>query len=1593
MDASYKFPVFFDCGRLNDEEKKKIENHFQIRRKSGGGESGALTEVGGKVYSIAFKDQQAQQRVLQKPKHVVDVAGVTVELIVRDNPGPAPGDTSPPSDQSANPNLNASTTSPTQLSGIPPKLPPSSEEYELKLDSYLLRYLKESPKVKRELDSQLALLSCTAELQPQEERVLVRRVAQPGAAAEPNDWKSEVNQLFDGFTCHYEMDAHKVKALLQSYSSRQPADEVKVYSDVGMTVVVGEQSQVEAKLRDLESVYVKNKGSRPSDMQTTVRRIGEAKLRLLWKEIESSLGQDFPALKVTQADEGKIALMGSVEEILKAGEVISEKEKLVLERTITDKSLQFLAFLKNVYGGPGMLCEFLGVAKTVEAEIRDTALHFFSFSADNLDESVKMIQNNFNDVTYDIPNYPVLPPALCEALKSKANEINQTQCRANVGFGAGGTVCLSGHSAEVDELSEIVSQFILDQVSVEGKVTLPFPELCPLLTEFLQRQRFDYSGVTFTPVTPSSSPMVLLVGPSIKVTEVRNRLGPLLQSVVLNKVTIDLPGAGRYFSGHSGRNMLLKVAESQKCLIQPEEQPHLSRPMTRLSKYNLQHGLQVIVYQGDITKQNADGIVNAANEDLNHIGGVAAALSKAGGPQVQKESRALVKGHGKIAVGDVVVTTGGDLKCKSLLHAVGPESGIASGRERSLLEKTVSNALKLAELMEFKSIALPCISSGIFAVPIKVCSEAIVTAIKEFGSQDGRSLSKIILIDKREEVVRAMQDACDRLLPGKDLGFKTNVADQEGASGATAETPVQVEIVKGTIENQQADAIVSPMIGHDPVSTRIGNILQTNVGPQLEALFYQEAGGATLPSDIVVVERVPVVKCKAVIFLNLQCWDNKQDGPAIGMLRQGIRKILNACSSRGYSSVAIPVLGTGALLKFPHNVASRILLEEVGAFERKRTSGSPFLIRIVVYPTDRESNKALQSAQASLHLRGFTNDVDPTQASFYRHVSMGKDEVAAMMGAVKLQIIHGDIVAAGTDVIVNTTDFVDYQSGVSQAILAAAGPAVLAELTRVGTPPDFFCTTQPGLLGCKEIVHASFKADSDVIRKNCKKILRLCESKGFSSVAFPAVNTGRGKMSPNVAATAMLDGLASTIRDMNPTSLSVIRIVILQQPVFQGFRSELENRFGRIVQSKLSLRDKARQRLKKIQEKCSRLTTFSSKQDETISSKPESTVLRVISCGPDVANNVKKELELIVQKELIERIVSVHRVSELDAMELEAVQAKVKLTGISVEQKAVDTGGPMGRTGSSKKEYVLKGLKEDVLSVTELITKAVQKVLEEELKDKEEAMLALNIQWAMKDDSGEWQELSLSMNYMLEEAHLQKKVCVDLETPEGKTLKVNMKSQDATDWTTGTTYKLKRTECKDLELPSHWEPMQDEVFKKVELQPNSNEYQNVASDFLKTAMYTIHKIERVQNLYLWNAYSLCRQRILVKNGQAELGEKSLYHGTSAESCSCIERDRFDRSYAGAHATAYGRGVYFAVHAEYSARGFSPPDQSGMKRLYVARVVTGRYTLGNSAMKAPPARGADPTDCFDSLVNNQQQPTMFIVFHDDQAYPEYLITFS
>lgn len=119
---------------------------------------------------------------------------------------------------------------------------------------------------------------------------------------------------------------------------------------------------------------------------------------------------------------------------------------------------------------------------------------------------------------------------------------------------------------------------------------------------------------------------------------------------------------------------------------------------------------------GDITELDTDAIVNAANAQLVLGGGVAGAIRKKGGPQIQAECDKI----GGTFVGGAVITTGGKLKARHVIHAVGPRMG--EGDEDRKLRNATLNSLKVAEENRLKSIAFPAISAGIFGFPIERCA-------------------------------------------------------------------------------------------------------------------------------------------------------------------------------------------------------------------------------------------------------------------------------------------------------------------------------------------------------------------------------------------------------------------------------------------------------------------------------------------------------------------------------------------------------------------------------------------------------------------------------------------------------------------------------------------------------------------------------------------------------------------------------------------------------------------------------------------------------------------------------------------------------
>ena len=132
------------------------------------------------------------------------------------------------------------------------------------------------------------------------------------------------------------------------------------------------------------------------------------------------------------------------------------------------------------------------------------------------------------------------------------------------------------------------------------------------------------------------------------------------------------------------------------------------------------------IVQGDITNLNTDVIVNAANTQLILGGGVAGAIRQKGGATIQEECNEI----GGTFVGGAVITTGGNLKSKHVIHAVGPRMG--EGDEDSKLTNAFLNSLKLMDKHGLKSIAFPAISTGIFGYPIDKCAKIMIFTAKKY---------------------------------------------------------------------------------------------------------------------------------------------------------------------------------------------------------------------------------------------------------------------------------------------------------------------------------------------------------------------------------------------------------------------------------------------------------------------------------------------------------------------------------------------------------------------------------------------------------------------------------------------------------------------------------------------------------------------------------------------------------------------------------------------------------------------------------------------------------------------------------------------
>ena len=165
---------------------------------------------------------------------------------------------------------------------------------------------------------------------------------------------------------------------------------------------------------------------------------------------------------------------------------------------------------------------------------------------------------------------------------------------------------------------------------------------------------------------------------------------------------------------------------------------------------------RIALVRGDITKMNVDAVVNAANSSLMGGGGVDGAIHRAGGKIILEECLSYVDANGTLGTGEAMITTGGNLPARFVIHTVGPVWSGGKNQEEELLASAYRNSLKLAEEKQLRTIAFPNISTGVYRFPKEKAAEIAVTAVTRFLSETS-AIERVYFVCFDEENYRLYQ--------------------------------------------------------------------------------------------------------------------------------------------------------------------------------------------------------------------------------------------------------------------------------------------------------------------------------------------------------------------------------------------------------------------------------------------------------------------------------------------------------------------------------------------------------------------------------------------------------------------------------------------------------------------------------------------------------------------------------------------------------------------------------------------------------------------------------------------------------------------
>ncbi|XP_030423700.1 protein shortage in chiasmata 1 ortholog [Gopherus evgoodei] len=379
---------------------------------------------------------------------------------------------------------------------------------------------------------------------------------------------------------------------------------------------------------------------------------------------------------------------------------------------------------------------------------------------------------------------------------------------------------------------------------------------------------------------------------------------------------------------------------------------------------SLKEGIEISVWMDDMTRHNADALVNAANEHLDHIGGLALALVKVGGPEIKQESKCYIDRHGTLTTGQIAVTGGGRLSCKKVIHTVGPRwSANESERCCHMLETAIINVLKYVNAPEnnIKSVAIPAVSSGIFGFPLDLCAHVIVRTIKNFVELAPLFgwFKEIHLVNIAEPTVAAVKKACEELLGRSDINSLQEIppASANCLPDSITINGLCLHIIRGHIEDQQTAVIVNSVVMNDDLSRgNLSGAILEKAGVSFQKEFLFELQKLPPYCEKFILTKGYNLACKSVLHI---VWSSQSSSDSRKGLKTAMSRCLLKIQEYQLPSISFPAIGTG-VLTLPNDEVADIMIDEVLSFAKehpwKKTD-----VYFVIHPNDSYAYKAFQT--------------------------------------------------------------------------------------------------------------------------------------------------------------------------------------------------------------------------------------------------------------------------------------------------------------------------------------------------------------------------------------------------------------------------------------------------------------------------------------------------------------------------------------------------------------------------------------------------------------------------------------------------------